>query len=97
MTDSKDTFDSITHRHVDAKRYLCKVDERYFDGLSAASKLSLGLQGGPLDAAGAHAFITQPFAREAARLRTWDDHAKTPGAVTPPLDHFVSIMERCAR
>ena len=27
--------------HVDAKRYLCAVDERYHDGLSAASKLSL--------------------------------------------------------
>ena len=83
--------------HVDAKRYLCNVDERYYEGLSAASKLSLTLQGGALDAAGAQAFITQPFAREAARLRIWDDRAKTPGKVTPPLDHFASVMRRCVR
>jgi phosphonate degradation associated HDIG domain protein len=82
--------------HVDAKRYLCGVDERYHDGLSAASKLSLTLQGGPFDARAAQGFITQPHAREAARLRVWDDRAKTPGALTPPLAHFVAILERCA-
>lgn len=83
--------------HVDAKRYLCGVDERYHDGLSAASKLSLTLQGGPLDARGAQAFIVQPHARDAVRLRVWDDRAKTPGAPTPPLSHFAAILERCAR
>lgn len=83
--------------HVDAKRYLCNVDERYYDGLSAASKLSLSLQGGPFDDHDARQFIAQPYAVDAARLRAWDDRAKTPGAVTPPLPHFVAIMERCAR
>ena len=83
--------------HVDAKRYLCNVDERYYSGLSEASKLSLSLQGGPFDKAGAQAFITQPHARDAARLRTWDDRAKTPGAPTPQLAHFVAIMARCAK
>jgi phosphonate degradation associated HDIG domain protein len=83
--------------HVDAKRYLCAVDERYHDGLSEASRLSLTLQGGRFDQQGARAFITQPYAREAARLRTWDDRAKTPRTPTPALDHFVAIMRRCAK
>ena len=82
--------------HVDAKRYLCRADPAYHEALSAASKLSLTLQGGTFSAAEAQRFIMQPFARDAARLRTWDDRAKTRGAVTPPLDHYVQMMVRCA-
>lgn len=33
--------------HVDAKRYLCGVDADYHDTLTAASRASLALQGGP--------------------------------------------------
>jgi phosphonate degradation associated HDIG domain protein len=82
--------------HVDAKRYLCRADPAYHDALSPASKLSLRLQGGVFTAAQAQRFITQPFGRDAARLRTWDDRAKTPGAVTPPLTHYAQRMARCA-
>jgi phosphonate degradation associated HDIG domain protein len=81
--------------HVDAKRYLCCVDTAYYDALSPASKQSLSLQGGPFDNDHAKRFITQPYGRDAARLRTWDDRAKTPDAATPPLVHYVKIMERC--
>merc|ERR1711879_782433 len=34
----------VVRLHVDAKRYLCSVDQKYFDGLSAASQRSLELQ-----------------------------------------------------
>jgi predicted HD phosphohydrolase len=34
--------------HVAAKRYLCATDPEYFKRLSAASVVSLGLQGGPM-------------------------------------------------
>jgi predicted HD phosphohydrolase len=71
------------------------VDTAYFDALSSASKRSLSLQGGPFDYGHAKHFITQPFGRDAARLRTWDDRAKTPNAATPPLAHFAQIMARC--
>src|ERR1700688_4757616 len=37
--------------HVPAKRYLCATDTGYFDKLSAASVVTLQLQGGPLTAA----------------------------------------------
>lgn len=82
--------------HVDAKRYLCSVDAAYYDGLSAASKRSLGLQGGPFSAVDAARFIRQPQARDAVRLRIWDDRAKTPGAVTHTLEYYEPILTRCA-
>ena len=81
--------------HVDAKRYLCRVDAAYYDALTSASKASLALQGNAFSAEDARRFIMQPFARDAARLRTWDDRAKTPGAPTPDLSHFAAIMARC--
>jgi phosphonate degradation associated HDIG domain protein len=82
--------------HVDAKRYLCRADPAYHDALSPASQLSLRLQGGIFTETEAQRFITQPFGRDAARLRTWDDRAKTPAAVTPSLAHYAQILARCA-
>ncbi len=82
--------------HVDAKRYWCRVDAAYYAALSPASKASLALQGNAFSAEAARRFIAQPYARDAARLRTWDDRAKTPGAAVPTLAHFVTIMARCA-
>ena len=81
--------------HVDAKRYLCAVARGYWDQLSPDSKRSLELQGGRFDDAEAARFISQPYARDAVRLRFWDDHAKIPGARTPGLDHYLAIAARC--
>jgi phosphonate degradation associated HDIG domain protein len=81
--------------HVDAKRYLCATRPEYHDALSADSKRSLRLQGGIFDAAQAAAFIARPGAADAVRLRLWDDLAKTAGAATPPLAHFMRIASRC--
>jgi phosphonate degradation associated HDIG domain protein len=82
--------------HVDAKRYLCAVQPGYWDALSPGSKRSLELQGGVLPPEAARRFIEQPYGRDAARLRAWDDRAKVPGKATPGLDYFARIMERCA-
>jgi phosphonate degradation associated HDIG domain protein len=83
-------------RHVDAKRYLCAVDANYYAALSEDSKRSLVLQGGAFDAAQAGAFIAQPGAGRAVRLRIWDDRAKTAGLATPPLAHYMARVRRCA-
>jgi predicted HD phosphohydrolase len=64
--------------HVDAKRYLCAIELAYWSGLSAGSKRSLELQGGPFDPETAAAFIARPHAEEAVALRRWDDRAKDP-------------------
>lgn len=79
--------------HVPAKRYLCAVEATYFDGLSDASVRSLELQGGAFDPSEAEAFINQPHAKDAVRLRRWDDLAKVPEKVTPTLEHFQSHVE----
>ena len=81
--------------HVDAKRYLCKVDTGYYERLSADSKRSLALQGGPFDAANAAVFLDQPGARDAVLLRQWDDLAKQPRLATPSLAHFLTRAARC--
>jgi phosphonate degradation associated HDIG domain protein len=82
--------------HVDAKRYLCQVDSGYYDRLSADSKRSLALQGGVFDGAAAAAFIAQPGAHDAVRLRQWDDLAKQADLTTPSLAHFLDRAAGCA-
>jgi gamma-butyrobetaine dioxygenase len=62
--------------HVEAKRYLCAIEPAYFDCLSAASRVSLSLQGGPMSPHKAEAFARRPGAADAVRLRRWDDLGK---------------------
>lgn len=80
--------------HVPAKRYLCATEDTYFDGLSDASVRSLELQGGAFDKTEAEAFINQPHAKDAVRLRRWDDLAKVPDMATPSLEHFQTHIEQ---
>lgn len=79
--------------HVDAKRYLCRAEPHYWNGLSQASKTSLDVQGGIYSTEAAAAFIAQPFADDAVKLRRWDDAAKTPRLKTPDLAHFRRHVE----
>ncbi|MGO4882896.1 MAG: phosphonate degradation HD-domain oxygenase [Bryobacteraceae bacterium] len=79
--------------HVDAKRYLCATDLEYLAQLSPASVQSLQLQGGPFTEAEARTFEQQPFAREAVRLRRWDDLAKVPGMRVPGLEHYRAMID----
>ena len=82
--------------HVDAKRYLCAVDAGYWAELSPASKHSLELQGGRYDDAQVLTFEDLTFYAEAVRLRRYDDLAKVPGQVTPPLAHYAALMGQVA-
>ncbi len=81
--------------HVDAKRYLCASRPDYYESLSADSKRSLALQGGIYSTEQAAAFIGQPGAQDAVRLRIWDDLAKEEGLPTPPLSHYIERARRC--
>lgn len=82
--------------HVDAKRYLCHAEQGYWERLSPASKHSLELQGGAYTAGEAGAFMRQPFARDAVRLRRWDDMAKVPGLAVPDLGFITELLEDAA-
>jgi [1-hydroxy-2-(trimethylamino)ethyl]phosphonate dioxygenase len=79
--------------HVASKRYLCAVEPAYLAELSAASRHSLDLQGGPFSPEEAEAFRRLPQAEAAVRLRRYDDIAKLPGAPTPPLEHYRPLLE----
>jgi phosphonate degradation associated HDIG domain protein len=83
--------------HVLAKRYLCATRAGYLEALSADSVRSLALQGGPLDAEAAAAFLARPYALDAVRLRLWDDAAKVAGQATPTLADYRALLARCLR
>ncbi|WP_459618288.1 phosphonate degradation HD-domain oxygenase [Bordetella sp. 2513F-2] len=83
--------------HVAAKRYLCAADPSYHATLSPASQASLVLQGGPYDEAGRREFAAHAHAEAALRLRRYDDVAKDADAVTPPLAHYMALVEGLAR
>jgi gamma-butyrobetaine dioxygenase len=82
--------------HVAAKRYLCAISPGYLEQLSAASQKSLVAQGGVFTPADAQRFIAAPYARDAVRLRNYDDAAKVPEAETPPLDSYRELLDRLA-
>jgi phosphonate degradation associated HDIG domain protein len=80
--------------HVDAKRCLCAIDKDYFSTLSPDSVRSLKLQGGIFSDEEAADFLQKPYAEDAVSLRRWDDLAKSPKRVTPPLDHYMKVVEK---
>ncbi len=80
--------------HVPAKRFLCAVEPAYHQSLSAASQLSLTLQGGPMSDDEVAGFRQTPYSDSAVRLRRWDDAAKVPDLATPSLSHFLNLIDR---
>jgi phosphonate degradation associated HDIG domain protein len=79
--------------HVAAKRYLCAIDSTYHDGLSAASKLSLQLQGGPFTDDEAVEFARLSHADDAVRLRRYDDLGKQRDFAVPGLDAYRGLLD----
>jgi [1-hydroxy-2-(trimethylamino)ethyl]phosphonate dioxygenase len=80
--------------HVPAKRYLCATDVQYFARLSPASVHTLKLQGGAMSPSEVARFESQPYFRDAVRVRRWDDQGKVAGLLTPPLGEYVSLIEQ---
>ena len=81
-------------QHVAAKRYLCAVEQPYFDALSDASVHSLKLQGGPMSQEEVVEFRSQPNASAIVRVRRFDDQGKVAGMETPGFEHFVPKIQR---
>ena len=82
--------------HVRAKRYLCAVEPVYASGLSLGSRISLVVQGGPMDVADAVAFERNPSSADAVALRRWDDAGKVIGAEVAPLERYRSLLDQVA-
>jgi predicted HD phosphohydrolase len=79
--------------HVQAKRYLVAFDPRYLEALSPSSLHALSLQGGPMTPLEMRRFELGPHAGAAIKLRIWDDLAMHPGKSTPPLSHYLRLLE----
>lgn len=84
---------ACVQHHVAAKRYLCATDAKYYGDLSDASKHSLRLQGGPMSPDEVTAFAQTPHLERILTVRRCDDGGKVAGGETPPLSHFIAIME----
>jgi len=82
--------------HVPAKRYLCAVDAGYLAQLSPASVHTLKLQGGPMSAREVAEFQSEPFYKDAVRLRHWDDQGKVAGLKTPSLLDYLKLITEAA-
>ncbi len=90
------TVTEAIREHVEAKRYLCAVEPGYAAGLSTGSQRSLAVQGGPMTADEAAAFIVRLGAADAVRLRRWDDAGKVFGLDRPPIDTYRPLLESLA-
>merc|ERR1711879_570439 len=83
--------------HVPAKRYLCYERPEYWAGLSDMSKRSLALQGGIFTDAEAEEFLGQVGAKEAVKVRLFDDQAKKRDAHTLELQRFKPLILQCRK
>ena len=79
--------------HVAAKRYLCAVQGDYYAKLSATSKHTLSLQGGPMSEAEVADFRLLPFYREAVQVRLWDDAGKSVGLKVRPFAEYRALLQ----
>lgn len=80
--------------HVEAKRYLTAVEPDYINLLSEASRKSLALQGGPMDAEEVKAFESNPHYTDAVILRRYDDMGKDTELSSGAIESFRSVLEK---
>ncbi len=67
---------SLVKNHVNAKRYLCTMDDTYRSKLSDASLRTLQLQGGLMTTDEVKQFRLLPFPELCIKIRLYDDKAK---------------------
>lgn len=82
--------------HVRAKRFLCATDAGYVAQLSAASVLTLKLQGGAMSADEVARFEGEPGYREALIVRRCDDRGKVAGLATRRLEDYRGLLQSLA-
>lgn len=82
------TLVKLVNAHVEAKRYLCVMNHRYYENLSEASKATLHFQGGPMREDELDAFERNPMKNLIIKMRTWDEEAKFENIPLPELNFF---------
>lgn len=83
--------------HVNAKKYLCTVDQNYINRLSAASIESLSVQGGSMSSVEVQAFESNPYHPSALKVRHYDDDGKVVGLAIKPIKEYRTRIEALLR
>ena len=86
----------LTHRHVDAKRYLCATRPDYYGKLTDASKTTLKHQGGPMTQEEVASADADPRWPLVLRMRTYDEAGKDPDGKSCP-SQFVPMLRAALR
>ena len=89
-----DKVTTLVKSHVEAKRYLCFANKRYYDNLSEASKMTLLYQGGPMKEDEAKAFEQNPLKTLIIKMRTWDEEAKVTDVPVPAMQTYKDMIIR---
>ncbi len=79
--------------HVAAKRYLCCIDQNYYEGLSDASRHSLEFQGGPMKPEEAEQFAGRDDIKDILQLRQFDEQAKDTSFEIKDTGWIYSLIE----
>ena len=77
--------------HVKAKRYLAR-NQKYYQILSQASKVSLHLQGGVMNEEEAEEFEKEKFFDDAIKLRKFDEAAKKIGVKMKDINNYKNLL-----
>ncbi len=77
--------------HVLAKRYLAR-NKKYFNFLSDASKISLKLQGGPLNNKESKEFKKKDYFKNSVLVRKFDEAAKKTNFKVKSIDSYKSLL-----
>ena len=87
---SKDVLGPIKY-HVKAKRYLAR-EEKYYNLLSKASKISLKIQGGVMSKEESKKFETNEFFENSIKLRKFDEMAKKSGLKIKSINDYKNLL-----
>lgn len=82
----------LVSSHVQVKRYLTFKDAGYYEQLSEASRITLGFQGGAMNASEAAEFEADPMKADYIKIRMWDDLGKDVGV--PVLQEDLDRMKQ---
>jgi phosphonate degradation associated HDIG domain protein len=82
----------LVEGHVSAKRYLVATNPHYAAQLSPTSRMSLELQGGPMNADEAALFAATITFEDCLRLREWDEQAKAAGGSAPGMESYRDLL-----
>ncbi|MCC6727011.1 MAG: HDIG domain-containing protein [Saprospiraceae bacterium] len=84
----------LVEGHVQAKRYLTFKNSHYYENLSEASRQTLKIQGGRMDAEEAEAFENNFLFEMMVKMRLWNEAGKAVGKPLPDMERYRGMCLR---